>query len=191
MTVRLFYTIRRLIGYYSNTENEKRSISLMWKYCKPFSNVTIKRMLTVAHGTFCLVDIGDATIRGFVTGKGKFNFIDFAMRINIVGVCRFSVSLIGEAKVKIKVHSKKEEMNFITKEKVIVLDYINGLKILSDTYNDQYLLTFIDDFKKSDMYIEAFQKSISSAKKRNVTDTEILETKQEIDSYFNGGKQNG
>ena len=38
----------------------------------------MKRMLTVAHGTFCLVDIGDATIRGFATGGGYFNTAEFA-----------------------------------------------------------------------------------------------------------------
>lgn len=72
--VRLFYSIRRLICYYSNTKKENRSFALLWKSCEPFSNATVKRMLTVAHGTFCLVDLGDATIRGFTNGGGFFQY---------------------------------------------------------------------------------------------------------------------
>ena len=57
-------------------------------------------MLTVAHGTFCIIDIGDATIRGFEKGKeiGSFNVVEFFMRLNIVGVGRLTISLYGEAK---------------------------------------------------------------------------------------------
>ena len=52
MVVRLLYSIRRLIKYYSTTPKEGRSFSLLWKSCEPFSNASVKRMLTVAHGTF-------------------------------------------------------------------------------------------------------------------------------------------
>lgn len=91
LIVRLFYSIRRLICYFSNVSKEDRSFALLWKSCEPFSNATVKRMLTVAHGTFCLVDLGDATIRGFVTGGGYFNVAEFFMCVNIIGVGRFTI----------------------------------------------------------------------------------------------------
>jgi len=72
--------------YFQNINKEDRSFKLLWKSCEPFSNATVKRMLTVAHGTFCLIDAGDAVIRGFATGGGSFNVVEFCMRINIVGV---------------------------------------------------------------------------------------------------------
>ena len=189
MVVRLIYTIRRLIKYFCNTTKENRSFSLMWKSCEPFSNATVKRMLTVAHGTFCLIDIGDATIRGATTGGGCFNVAEFVMRLNIVGVGRFAISLYGESKRGIQAHNEKEEVYFITREKIIIIDYIEGLKTLSDVYDDKYLLTFIDDLQNSDMYIEAFQKTVMLAKKRNAPEKEILKTKLDIDSYFCGGKR--
>ena len=77
MVVRLFYSIRRLIKYYTSTPKENRNGKLLWKTCEPFSNATVKRMLTVAHGTFCLIDIGDASIRAISTGGGNFNVVEF------------------------------------------------------------------------------------------------------------------
>ena len=98
MVVRMIYAVRRLFRYFSNTEKADRSFKLMWNTCEPFSNATVKRMLTVAHGTFCVMDIGDATIRGFIAGAGTFNPTEFFLRLNIVGVGRFAISLYGEGK---------------------------------------------------------------------------------------------
>lgn len=111
------------------------------------------------------------------------------MRLNIVGVGRFAISLYGEYKRGLQAHNAKEEVYFIKREKTIVIDYIEGLKVLSDVYDDQCLLTFIDDLQNSDMYIEAFHKSAMLARKRNVPENEILATKSDIDLYFCGGKR--
>ena len=185
VVVRLFYSIRRLIKYFSSVTKEERSLALLWKSCEPFSNATVMRMLTVAHGTFCLIDVGDATIRGFTTGGGTFNVVEFFMRLNIVGVGRFTISLYGEAKRGLKSNKVKAEAVYLSRERTIVNDYINGLKILSVAYDDQQLLTFIDDFQSSGLYIQAFNKSAELAKLRGVS--ERLNDKTEIDSYFRGG----
>lgn len=100
LLVRLIYAIRRLFRYFSNTPKTERSLALMWKTCEPFSNATVKRMLTVAHGTFCLVDIGDAVGRSLVAGGGTFNAAEFVLRLNVVGVGRFAISLYGRSKKK-------------------------------------------------------------------------------------------
>lgn len=185
--VRLIYSIRRLIRYFSNVEIDERSFKRLWKECEPFSNATVKRMLTVAHGTFCLIDTGDAVVRGFAAGGGSFNVAEFAMRINIVGVGRFAISLYGEVDRGVRKNNEEENVYFLRREKIIIEDYIEGLKLLSNIYDDRDLLTFVDDFKNSDMYKAAFTKSVELAKMRNVPANEILESKEDIDSYFRGG----
>jgi len=185
--VRLIYSIRRLIRYFSNVEIDERSFKRLWKECEPFSNATVKRMLTVAHGTFCLIDTGDAVVRGFAAGDGSFNVAEFAMRINIVGVGRFAISLYGEVDRGVRKNNEEENVYFLRREKIIIEDYIEGLKLLSNIYDDRDLLTFVDDFKNSDMYKAAFTKSVELAKMRNVPANEILESKEDIDSYFRGG----
>ena len=186
MVVRLLYSIRRLIGYYIAVPKKDRSWGLLWKSCEPFSNATVKRMLTVAHGTFCIIDIGDATIRGFEKGIGSFNVFEFVLRLNVVGVGRFAISLYGETKRAISYDHARESSDFAAKEITIVENYIEGLKILSAKYDDARLLTFIADFKKSDAYIKAFERSVQLAELRNVPANRILKDKADIDRYFGG-----
>ena len=187
MVVRLFYSIRRLIKYYTSTPKEIRSGKLLWKNCEPFSNATVKRMLTVAHGTFCLIDIGDASIRAISTGGGNFNVVEFYMRLNIVGVGRFTISLYGEIKRGVQAKQVSSDGSFIKREKVIVDDYINGLMTLSEAYDDKELLSFVADLKESGLYKESFEKTVLLAKKRNVPEDETIKSKAEIDAYFQGG----
>lgn len=187
MVVRLLYSLRRLIRYYSTNDKFERSFSALWKACEPFSNATIKRMLTVAHSTFCLVDISDATIKGFATSGGSFNVVEFFMRVNIVGVGRFTISLYGEIKRGVQREKANNEFWFISRNKVIVEDYIEGLKTLSVAYDDKLLLKFIDDFQASGLYTDGFNKSVELAKLRNVPENKIINSKADIDSYFRGG----
>lgn len=180
LVVRLCYMIRRLIQYYANTPKEKYSFKALWAECKPFSNPTIKRMLTVAHGTFCMVDIGDATVRGFIAGGGNFNPEEFFLRVNLIGVGRFTISLYGEAKREINLYRAEKEAKQASREKRIIENYIEGLNVLRDRYNDQQYLSFIDDLK-NDNYIVAFEKTASLADLRQAP---ALKTKQDIDNYF-------
>lgn len=184
--VRFIYAVRRLFGYFINTPKEERSFQLMWKKCEPFKNPTIKRMLTVAHGTFVLVDTGDAVIRAFVTGGGNFNVGEFFLRLNIAGCGRFLISLYGETKQTFIYVSAKQDAEFFKKKIVIVENYIEGLRILAEKYNDSQLLTFVSDFQKSDAYIKAFEKSAEFAELRNVPTEKIMKTKADIDNYFRG-----
>lgn len=190
LLVRLIYAVRRLFRYFCETPKEEQSFERLWKECEPFSNPTVKRMLTVAHGTFCLVDIGDAVGRAFVSGGGNFNAVEFVLRLNVVGAGRFAISLYGETKRAILYGHAKKEADYAAKERIIVEQYIEGLKILSVKYDDAYLLTFVADFKKSDAYIETyiegFEKSVELAKLRGVHDNRILENKAKIDTYFGG-----
>lgn len=184
--VRLFYSIRRFIKYFVATEKELSSTSDMWKACEPFSNPTVKRMLTVAHGTFCMVDLGDSTVRAFMTGGGTFNVTEFFLRLNIVGVGRFTISLYGEVSRAVELQKAESEARFARSELTIVKDYLRGLSLLSELYNDKDFVDFVRDFKKSEMYVQAFEKSTRLAELRKVSSNEILRTKTDIDLYFRG-----
>ncbi len=180
LVVRLCYLIRRLLHYYEETPKGERTLKLMWKECKPFSNPTVSRMLTVAHGTFCMVDIGDATIRGFVSGGGNFNPVEFFLRVNLIGIGRFTISLYGETKREYNLHLAEKEAEQASRKKIILNYYIDGLNELKVLYDDYEYLTFFDDLRNND-YIKAFEKSVSLAKLRKGN---CLSTKIEIDNYF-------
>lgn len=186
MLVRFIYSIRRLFTYFIETKREDRTFSLMWKKCEPFSNPTVKRMLSIAHGTFCMIDVGDATIRSFISGGGNFNPNEFILRLNIAGIGRLSISLYGEANRAISYSNRKKEVQFSIKEKIIVENYIDSLKQLSKEYDDTFLLTFINDFENSECYKKAFMKSVSLAELRKVPEHKILKNKSAIDKYFGG-----
>lgn len=141
-------------------------------------------MLTVAHGTFCLIDVGDAVIRGFITGGGYFNVVEFVLRLNIVGIGRLSISLFGEMTRTIRKSDLTNEVYLLDRKTDIINYYIDGLKLLSNIYDDRSLINFIDDFEHSDFYLQAFAKSVELAEKRNVPEDKILRTKEDIDEYF-------
>ena len=84
----------------------------------------------------------------------------------------------------IKKSDLENEAYILERKAEIINYYIDGLKLLSEIYDDSSLLTFIDDFEHSDLYMQAFEKSVKLAKKRNVPDGEMLKTKEDIDSYF-------
>lgn len=186
LLVRFVYAIRRLFGYFLETPKSERSFTLMLQKCNPFSSATVKRMLTVAHGTFCLVDVSDAVGRSFVAGGGTFNAVEFILRLNIIGVGRFAISLYGETKRSISHNQAKRESAFAAREIIIVNNYIEGLKILAHQYDDAHLMTFVCDFEKSNAYIEAFGKSAVLAELRDVPENKVLKSKVDIDRYFGG-----
>ena len=184
LVVRMVYSIRRLVRFYLNNQNRDRSFELVWELCEPFSNASVKRMLTVAHGTFCLLDVGEAVAQGFIHDNESFRIDQFVMRLNIVGLVRFTFSLYGEGNRGIKLYQAKKENLSLRQEKIIIADYIDGLKILSNAYDDKNFLLFTKELKQSDMYVQAFEKSVLLAEKRNVPKNLILRNKADIDSYF-------
>ncbi|MBS6711502.1 MAG: hypothetical protein KH296_05365 [Ruminococcus sp.] len=187
MIVRTIYAVRRMLKYFLENTRIKFSFKQMWNVCEPFSNASIKRMLMVAHGTFCVLDIGDAAIHGFMTSGGWFNPVEFFLRFNITGVGRFSVSLYDEGKRALAYWKKEKEAVFSEREKVIVENYIEGLRILAARYNDRVFTNFVEDFTGNSMYMSAFEKTIKLAKLRNVPVQNILQSKSDIDVFFRKG----
>lgn len=183
LIVRLFYSVRRLLAYYKNTAKENRSIQQLWATCKPFSNPTVKRMLTIAHGVFCAMDAGDAAIRAFAAGGGHFNALEFCMRLNVAGVGRFTICLYGEAKLAYRLYAAEKDAKFASKQKQLTEYYIEGLLQLREIYDDADYLNFVDDLKNNN-YVLAFEKTAALAQKRGVPNSQVLQSKNDIDNYF-------
>lgn len=174
--------------YFSKTNKEDRTFKELWKVAEPFKNPTVKRMLTVAHGTFCLLDVSDAIARGFIKGAGTFNAKEFFLRFNIAEFGRFTISLFGEFKRAALLSNAKDDIEDALIEKDIIENYIAGLNELAVLYDDKDLLSFVNDFEQSDLYQQAFKKSYDLAKKRKVPEEKRLASKSDIDRYFMGDK---
>ena len=187
MVVRTIYAVRRMFRYFSDVEQTEYSFKSIWKTCEPFSNATVKRMLTVAHGTFCLLDMGDAAVRGFVSGSGAFNPAEFLLRLNITGISRFTVSLYGEGMHALKRRQGEEQVLFAEREQVILENYIEELNKLERRYKDQLMMHFVKDLKNSDRYVSAFEKTVKLAELRGVPKQNVLREKKDIDEYFKTG----
>ena len=78
-----------------------------------------------------------------------------------------------------KIYDNRREMKILNY-------YVEGLRELSNIYDDVDLLTFVTDLENSEMYRSAFDKSVLLAEKRNVDSNKILRNKSDIDSYFRG-----
>ena len=90
------------------------------------------------------------------------------MRLNIPGIGRFSISLYGEFDRKFKKIANENEDKYLKMKEVVVKDYIDALNELAEIYDDITLRNLVEDFKSSDIYIKAFEKSVLLAEKRNV-----------------------
>lgn len=104
--VRCFYFIRRL--YLEIQKNEIQQIKDLNKIdyvnVLPYNNRALTRMLTISSGVFVTVTTGTATAKSAIKNKGdKVGFTrDLLLNINYFGICRFSISIISDAKYIIK-----------------------------------------------------------------------------------------
>ena len=185
LLVRFVYSTRRCLCYLTVTNANSRNFNDLWKSCEPFTNASVKRMLTVAHGSFCALDLGDAALKGLLA----LSPTEMVMRVNIIGVGRFTISLYGEASRELQLYQARERVYSLDREKTILEDYIDGLNYLAVLYNDKELLTFVDDLRR-DNGQEALQKTVELAKKRNVSEKKVLKNLKEIDDYFGGDSNN-
>lgn len=100
--VRGIYFARRL--YIAIKEIEIHSVSDLKNIdaseLLPFNNRIISRMVTVASGTFTAVDTVDAAVRAAIKNGGiNAGFlVDFAVRINFVGIGRFVIACKADSK---------------------------------------------------------------------------------------------
>ena len=182
LIVRMFYMVRRLVQYFSETEKDERDFAALWHTCKPFSNPTVRRMLTVAHGTFVMLDVGDAAIQGIAKGGGSFNPVEFVLRLNIIGAGRFALSLYGEVKDGVRYWRAQKDADYAAREKVIIKGYLESLNLLAEKYDDAECRIFITRLGDEMLAEDDFMKSVQLVLLRG---GDPLKSKDEIDVYFN------
>lgn len=93
--VRAFYFIRR----FASELKAKRSFgNIEWKKTLPWNNRTMTRMLTIATGTFVIVDLTDAAIRAGMKSGGNFAAFgaQLVLRVNFVGIGRFAIAAYSD-----------------------------------------------------------------------------------------------
>ncbi len=111
--VRGFYFIRRLSSEIKDKNikhiNELKHIE--WKKTLPFKNRTIIRMLTISTGTFTLIDLSDAAIRGAIKSGGQSALFlkEFFLRVNFVGVGRFAIAITSDVAMGVKRDKRRNE----------------------------------------------------------------------------------
>ncbi len=147
--VRTFYFIRRFVNEYSI----KRDISRFeWKKVLPFKNATITRMMTIASGAFCVVDIGDAVI------KSGGNWQGFLLRVNFVGVFRFTLAVGDEISYAIKREKWGNEYFKVLNERIALFNLKISYQeygmwlVAKDTldtimYTNQQFLNYVEEYK--------------------------------------------
>ena len=93
--VRLFYFVRHLIEE-KGKHSEWKDVN--WNNTLPFNNRTIMRMITISSGTFVAVDMADAAIHAAMkSGGNQAKFVgDLLLRINFVGIGRFTIALAND-----------------------------------------------------------------------------------------------
>lgn len=128
--VRSFYFIRRFV------EQMKVKQSLMeieWKKLLPMNNRTIVRMMTIASGTFCLVDLGDAAIRSGIESGGNMPvfFNKFILRVNFIGIGRFAVAVGAD----LYMEARKGRMEIAAASGEIAAAAIEEKKVIVETSN--------------------------------------------------------
>lgn len=119
--VRAFYFIRRLVS----EVKEKREFSkIEWKNTIPFNNRTIVRMLTIATGTFTLIDMADAAIRGGIKSAGNPAMFakEFILHVNFVGVGRFAIAVGTDVSMGMKREKLRNERIAIFSEQLHLMN---------------------------------------------------------------------
>lgn len=126
--VRAFYFIRRFV----EQMREKQSLmEIEWKKLLPMNNRTIVRMMTIASGTFCVVDLGDAAIRAGIESGGNIPvfFNKFILRVNFVGIGRFSVAVGAD----LYMEARKGRMEIAVMSGEIAVSAIEEKKVIAET----------------------------------------------------------
>jgi hypothetical protein len=113
--IKLFYYFWALHEYLLNHEQTSLEdlLKVDWMDLIPNYASDIRRMRTIASGTFCAIDLTDASIRSLLAKShvGETTFwVSFALRINIPGICYFVVACAVDVRAETK--SRKSRTKF-------------------------------------------------------------------------------
>lgn len=154
--VRTFYFIRRFVNEYTI---KRDLLKFEWKKVLPFKNATITRMMTIASGAFCVVDIGDAAIRS----AGNWN--GFLLRVNYVGVFRFTLAVADEINYAMKREKWGSEYFKVLNERIALFNLKISYQeygmwlVAKDTlgaimYTNRQFLNYAEEYKRRSLNID-------------------------------------
>jgi hypothetical protein len=143
--VRSFYFIRRLAQEYSEKKISSLADCKQLEYKKilPFNNRCIVRMITIATGTFSVVDSADAVIRAKLRNpKDNVKTIsDTLLRLNFVGIGAFAFSIKNEVKYVAqdvqKFMNKKTKAQMLLEQRAQSEDVFQSIDIEVDMDNSE------------------------------------------------------
>ena len=152
--IRSFYFVRHLA-----TELKGKNIfsGVDWNKVIPLGNRTIERMMTIAVGTFNAIDSLDAVIEGAVNSKE--NWIEFGrqvvLRLNFVGIGRFTISLGTDAFMGLRKGKKSRERMLLKAEALYLLE-------AKMYYGDKLMWSAVKDADKSTHSLFEAMQSLSA-----------------------------
>ena len=167
----------------------------------PFNNRIIRRMITVACGTFTAIDVVDAGVRAIMKNRGFHprTLVDFAVRINIAGVGHFLVACktdghfisedIREEKAR-RDQAGKEYEKTIADLNCLSLNY-EQMRILYSLekliIDDDIAVTADESVKKEKLkWQSAWREKLLSAEPLPTdAEDEFFKSERELSSYFN------
>lgn len=180
--VRAFYFVRHFIQEYKVNSSFE---DIDWKKVIPFNNRTIIRMLSISMGTFVAFDLADAAIRSAIEAgppNSPTFWSKFILRVNFVGIGRFSIAIVTDAGMGIKktnLEYKKMLMQLESSElqiaqvfyyqrnmwvKVEELDL--ALEELNEQIRDSYVC-FLNTYKDINDSIERIGLNVEKLKAKN------------------------
>ena len=124
--VRGFYFIRRF--FMEIRDNDVQKISdlknINWENTLPFKNRTVIRMLTISTGTMTAIDLADAAFESAVKsgGVGPAFVSNMLVKVNFVGVGRFTIAIGSDVKMGVKRSKLRNERIVAMNEQIFLLN---------------------------------------------------------------------
>lgn len=139
--VRSFYFVRHLA---TELKDQNTFTNVDWDKTIPFGNRTIERMMTIATGTFTVIDTLDALVEGAINSKA--NWPEFGrqvvMRLNFVGIGRFTIALGTDTFMELRKGNESKERMLLKAESLYLLE----AKLY---YGDKLMWSAIQDTNQS------------------------------------------
>ena len=120
--VRVFYSIRRFIQEIREKQIKKFKdiFDLDWRKIAPYGNKTVNRMVTLSIGSFEIIDLSAALIKGAIKSKGSK--IEFAkqliLNVNFVGAYKMCICIKKEVVDIVRLYSVEKSINDILNKKL-------------------------------------------------------------------------
>lgn len=109
-------------------DNDVQKISdlknINWENTLPFKNRTVIRMLTISTGTMTAIDLADAAFESAVKsgGVGPAFVSNMLVKVNFVGVGRFTIAIGSDVKMGVKRSKLRNERIVAMNEQIFLLN---------------------------------------------------------------------